>query len=188
MPLDHINAVNRLNAEHAASVAAQVQRNDEQRAEIKARQNERERQEYLKTPAGKAELARQAAEQVKADYAAEIMGLPEAALRPSAAARIAEVYNAKAMPASRAKLFLAGLPVEETEQPTTPKATVMADPTIKRRVEIRLAALSQRADSGDLAAKAEAKKLSYALKLTAETSLSLPAALQQTGCNVAAIR
>ncbi len=115
------------------------------------------------------------------------MGLPEAQDRPRAAVKLAMAYSAKSMPVERAKLFLGGLPVEETET-TNPKATIMADPTLKRRTEIRLAALSQRADQGDLAARTEAKRLNYALKINAGTSLSLLAALQQSGCDVAAIR
>ncbi len=147
----------------------------------------RERALYLETPAGRAEALRASTEQANAEYAAAIMSLPEAQDRPRAATKMALAYSAKSMPVNRAKLFLAGLPEEPTET-ANPKVNVMADPTLKRRAELRLAALSQRADQGDLDARAEAKRLKYALKVNAETTLSLPASLEMAGANVAAIR
>ncbi len=170
--------------------AANVQANEKRRAEIAEAQAQKAREAYLDTPAGRAELARQKAEAEAAAYAEAIMSLPEAEERPSTARKIALAHNAKSMPLDKAKLFLAGLPAE-TFEPSTNASTRTLDPmterTLKRKIEIRAAALNLRGDQGDAAARKESNALSYALKLH-DAGTDLARALQMAGANAAAIR
>lgn len=144
-------------------------------------------------------VARQAAERERerSDYIGSILALPEAQSRPIAAAKLASLYSDKSMPAAKASIFLRGLP-EETgaritineQEPSMSYAmpTNTDTATFKRKIELRFAALAQRANHGDMGAKADAKKLGYALKLIDTTNMNPIAALQSAGVEPATIR
>jgi hypothetical protein len=128
---------------------------------------------------------------VEADsYHTAIMGLPEAADRPKAAAKIASIHNATSLPLHRAKAMLASLPIEQKEKPmSNTRATIDAEKIITRRVEIRAAALAHRANLGDDSARSESRKLNYALSIKAQSpQTSIMTALQQSGADIEAIR
>jgi hypothetical protein len=169
------------------NVAAQVRENDRARAEITAKREAADRAAYLATPQGKAELAAEQAEAEREAYAMAIMSLPEAEDRPYTARRLAMAHNAQSMPIAKAAMFLRGLPAEPAEQPSTltKKADQMAEKTLMRKVEIRLAALSFNADRGNDAARKEANAIRYAMRLNAHGT-DLQTALRQSGANLAA--
>ncbi|WP_424362976.1 hypothetical protein [Methylocystis parvus] len=131
-------------------------------------------------------------------YAAAVAGLPEAAERPKAAARIAQIHDAKSLPLHRASALLASLPSEAAEareaeikaaEQRRAQAESQGPQSLKRRVEIRVAALSLRADKGDEGARSEQRKLQYAMSIVAQSpSTPLSTALTLAGANVAAIR
>jgi hypothetical protein len=156
-------------------------------AEIEAKFAKRfaDRAAYLETPAGRAELAAEQARVAQEVYGETVMGLPEALCRPRTALKIAAAHNATSMPISKARLFLAGLPEEPKPEPSTMKADPMAEKTLKRRIEIRMAALNLQADNGSEAARRESNALAYALKLN-NGGTDLAAALKMSGANVAA--
>lgn len=133
------------------------------------------------------------------DYSAAVRALPEAAERPKAAARIAELHNAKSLPLHRAAALLASLPSEiaETredeaqaaEQRAARAQEQMGAPDLKRRVELRIAALGHRADKGDEAARSESRKLAYAMSIVAQSpNTSVTTALKLAGADLNTIK
>ncbi|MCW2284906.1 hypothetical protein M2323_002740 [Rhodoblastus acidophilus] len=177
-----------VHAGHHADGARQLEaQHQEQQRRIAARNAAKaaaDRQAFLASPAGKAEQQRR-------EYRHAIMGLPEAQEHADAAILLALTHDANSLPPERAALILGGLPAENLEpsepQTISQETADMSEPTLKRRAEIRLAALSHRADLGDHAARSEANKISYALKLAAE-GMNLAAACQQLGVDLSKIQ
>ena len=123
-------------------------------------------------------------------YLDQLRVLPEAADRPLAAAKLAHAYTLKSMPLARAALFLSGLPVETADTQPEPKKMSLEDGIrLRRMVEIQHLGKSRRGAFGDEAAKAEAKKLGYALqihKMCANKSMSM--ALREAGIDPSTIK
>ena len=117
------------------------------------------------------------------------MSLPEAQDRPRAAVKLGDgSYSAKSMPVGCRQVSFARRPAGRTHRNHKPESECYGRSDLKRRTELRLAALSQRADQGNDGRANRAKRMNYASKIHTETNLSLLAALEQSGCNVAAIR
>ncbi len=116
-------------------------------------------------------------------YLDQLRTLPEAADRPLAIAKLAHAYTLKSMPLAKAALFLSGLPIETAEtQPEPKKMSLEDEMRLRRKVEIQHLGRSRRGALGDGAAKAEAKKLGYALQIhnmSANKSMSM--ALREAG-------
>lgn len=138
----------------------------------------------------------EAKERERSDYIGSILALPEAQSRPIAAAKLASLYSEKSMPVAKAAIFLRSLPTEdgarvtinETEPSMSNALPAHTDAaTFKRKIELRFAAMAQRADHGDLGAKSEAKRLGYAVKLINTTNMNPIAALQSAGVEPATI-
>lgn len=137
-------------------------------------------------------------ERERTEYGENILALPEAQSRPIAASKLAQSFSVKTMPPERAAIFLRGLPEEDgkrinlpTDQEPSMSNSLPANTdvaTFKRKVELRLAAMAQRADHGDLSAKSEAKKLGYAVKLINTTNMNPIAALQSAGVDPATVK
>lgn len=149
------------------------------------------------SPSARIARAQKAKERERSDYIGSILALPEALSRPIAAAKLAALYSDKSMPVAKAAIFLRSLPTEDGARVTInelepsmshaiPAHTDAA--TFRRKIELRFAAMAQRADHGDLGAKAEAKRLGYAVKLINSTNMNPIAALQSAGVEPATIR
>ena len=147
----------------------------------------RARADLLATPEGKLIAQREAAQAEQQAYQLAIMELPESSERPRAAINLAFAYTARSMSIERAKLFLAGLPAEEAPDLQS-KGTSMTDPTLKRRVEIAHAAYTHKAAQGDGAARIEATKIAYALRVHNELATPLADALAQSGFDIATLK
>lgn len=120
-------------------------------------------------------------------YAEKLAALPEAKARPAAAARLAELSTEKTMPLERAASMLRGLPEEKLA--ATPKVvqsnvrTAADTAVVRRKTEIRVAALSQSAANGSHAAADEARKLRYALDIQSQTGCRMGDAFNSVGLN-----
>lgn len=122
-------------------------------------------------------------------YADEILALPEAAARPSAARKIVMAYTAGTMPPERAAGFLRGLPLEVAAdgRPAAPPPPRVEAERFRRAVELRVIALGQR-DPVDGGARREAKLLRFALGATARDPGALAAKLDELGIDPSTIR
>jgi hypothetical protein len=125
------------------------------------------------------QLASRSAEQTT--YLASVLALPEAKSRPSAASRLGASYNEEKMPVAKAQAFLRGLP-EETPAPAVTSHVADNDvQQFRRKVEIRLSALSLNAQHGNTNANREAMKLSYAMRAFDQGGVTLHDALSAAG-------
>jgi hypothetical protein len=130
------------------------------------------------------ELASRSAEQTT--YLASVLALPEAKTRPSAAARLGASYNATQMPIDKAQAFLRGLPEESSAPVVTARTAVNDIQDFRRKVELRLAALSLNAKHGNVRANREAMKLSYAMRAFDQGGVTLQNALSASGLDARA--
>jgi hypothetical protein len=116
-------------------------------------------------------------------YAQAIEDLPEAKSRPAAAAEIWSAQTAETMPVERAASFLRGLPPETAPVAVAVQSAV--DPKkmakFQRHVELRVLGLTMKAERGDLGARKEASKLSWALRVRSETGCAFGEAFASVG-------
>jgi hypothetical protein len=121
-------------------------------------------------------------------YAQAIEELPEAKTRPAAASEIWSKQTAQTMPIERAASFLRGLP-EETA-PVAPIAQSAVDPKtlakFQRLAELQVLGLTMKAERGDLGARKEASKLSWALRVRSETGCAFGEAFASVGLDARA--
>lgn len=138
-------------------------------------------------------------ERDKREYRAAVMALPEAAEHPKAVARVLEMHAKSPMPLHRVQALLASFPSEAAERRAVEDQAAQArqalsestgpGPTLKRRVEIRMSALSMRADRGDQGARSELSKLQYAMNIVAQSpSTPLSRALAMADVDVNSIK
>lgn len=117
-------------------------------------------------------------------FVAAVMNLPEAQMRPNAAARVASAY-AETFTVAQAQRFIAGLPTEEADDEGTSRATAsrpeINEPRLKRTVELRAAALRHNASNGDRAHTKELTDLQYALHVSEQTGAAISTALEFVG-------
>ena len=136
-------------------------------------------------------------EQPLSPYAAAILSLDEARVRPRAAAFLVNHYREKSSRPSleEAEAILAALPIEERSNikdhstmaySFTSHADAATEKVIARSVEIRALGLSQKGARGDDAAKAEARRLNAALA-DYRSGTPIGKALHSAGADVAAI-
>ena len=114
------------------------------------------------------------------EWAKQVLASPEAKDRPKSAKDIVDRYGRTTLPLDRARAFLRGLPLEATnvdeDAPWRAEVEANADKDragLKRRLELRAAALHVRADRGDAAARKELNTIDYAFRVVNETRMPL---------------
>ncbi|MBG0801286.1 hypothetical protein IYW40_07300 [Methylocystis sp. H4A] len=133
-------------------------------------------------------------EQPLSPYAAAILSLDEARVRPSAARTLLRMHQDEStLPLPDAEALLAALPFE-TREPieaatmsySFSHADAATEKVIVRSVEIRALGLSQKGARGDAAAKAESRRLNAALA-DYRNGTPIGKALHSAGADVAAV-
>jgi hypothetical protein len=133
-------------------------------------------------------------EQPLSPYAAAILALDEARVRPAAARTLLRMHqDEKSLSILDAAALLAALPFETRDPIEAPNmsysfshADAATEKVIVRSVEIRALGLSQKGARGDAAAKAEASRLNGALA-DYRSGTPIGKALHSAGADVAAI-
>ncbi|MBG0805026.1 hypothetical protein IYW41_05390 [Methylocystis sp. H15] len=128
-------------------------------------------------------------------YAAAILSLDEARVRPSAARTLLRMHqDDSTLPLPDAEALLAALPFETREPIETPTMSysnpaedAKAHAILVRATELRQQGLSLRAARGDAEARAEALRLDTALRMSRTRGTNIVAELTNAGANVAPI-
>jgi hypothetical protein len=122
-------------------------------------------------------------------YAQAIEELPEAKTRRAAASELWSKHTVETMPLERAASFLRGLPPEENA-PVVTAAHSAVDPKklakFQRLAELQVLGLTVKAERGDLGARKEASKLSWALRVRSETGCAFGEAFASVGLDARA--
>ncbi|PPC85585.1 MAG: hypothetical protein CTY36_18715 [Methylocystis sp.] len=134
-------------------------------------------------------------EQPLSPYAAAILALDEARVRPSAARTLLRMHQDEStLPLPDAEALLAALPFETREPieaPTmsysNPAEDAKAHSILVRATELRQQGLSLRAARGDAEARAEALRLDTALRMSRTRGTNIVAELTNAGADVAPI-
>lgn len=134
-------------------------------------------------------------EQPLSPYAAAILALDEARVRPAAARTLLRMHQVEStLSIPDAEALLAALPFETREPieaPTmsysNPAEDAKAHAILVRATELRQQGLSLRAARGDAEARAEALRLDTALRMSRTRGTNIVAELTNAGANVAPI-
>lgn len=128
------------------------------------------------------QAAQDAKVSARLEYLVDLLNLPEATGRIKATKRLAACHTRTSMPLERAALMLAALPLDDAPPAPVSQTTAAQEGALRRKAELRLAALTHRIDAGDYAVRDEHNAISYALKLHNGQGMRMSEALEQ--CNV----